>query len=419
MHSKFEGVYVELSGLCEKYEAACREKARLHAQLQPTSYRRHRHHSPHDSPTYTSPLQARLHSQLQLAALEKAAVIGMTVAALAKFAPLVAALDVEVVVVDGAQVSRTPQLRPPLGSAPQPTPHSPSRAQNILESQLLVALGASTRHLVLVGDRVAVRPGGPVARLSRTFRLDVSLFERLLRGGVEHASLSAQRRLPPAITRLLLPVYPTLSDHPSTLRRPAVAGVERPVFFLAHERPEGLDPETGSRTNAHEAKFVAALAAYLLRQGYAPPQLAIVSPYCGQRRLIKQCLAEAGAAEVRAASVDHIDEADVVLLSLVRSNDGAKLGLLEEELLACRAVSRARLGLYVVGNAKMLYGAENGGLWEGMLKALKQADATGNFLPLLATRGLGGRRALVRAADDFVGIATEHERAQPGYVEGK
>ena len=29
MHSKFEGVYVELSGLCEKYEAACREKARL------------------------------------------------------------------------------------------------------------------------------------------------------------------------------------------------------------------------------------------------------------------------------------------------------------------------------------------------------------------------------------------------------
>ena len=345
----------------------------------------------------------------------------MTVAALAKFAPLVAALDVEVVVVDGAQVSRTPRRSSatPLGSAPQLTPHSPSTLQDILESQLLVALGASTRHLVLVGDRVAVRPGGPVARLSRTFRLDVSLFERLLRGGVEHASLTAQRRLPPAITRLLLPVYPTLSDHPSTLRRPAVAGVERPVFFLAHERPEGLDPETGSRTNAHEAKFVAALAAYLLRQGYAPPQLAVVSPYCGQRRLIKQCLAEAGAAEVRAASVDHIDEADVVLLSLVRSNDGAKLGLLEEELLACRAVSRARLGLYVVGNAKMLYGAENGGLWEGMLKALKQADATGNFLPLLATRGLGGRRALVRAADDFVGIATEHERAQPGYVEGK
>ena len=28
MHSKFEGVYVELSGLCEKYEAACREKVR-------------------------------------------------------------------------------------------------------------------------------------------------------------------------------------------------------------------------------------------------------------------------------------------------------------------------------------------------------------------------------------------------------
>ena len=237
----------------------------------------------------------------------------------------------------------TPQLRPRLAahshsSLPNPLPHFRTSSSRNSSSRWVPRRATSS-------SSATASPSAPAAPSRASLApsdSDVSLFERLLRGGVEHASLTAQRRLPPAITRLLLPGTP---PSPTTRRRsaaPPSPASSAPSSFLAHERPEGLDPETGSRTNAHEAKFVAALAAYLLRQGYAPPQLAVVSPYCGQRRLIKQCLAEAGAAEVRAASVDHIDEADVVLLSLVRSNDGAKLGLLEEELLACRAVSRAR-----------------------------------------------------------------------------
>ena len=58
---------------------------------------------------------------------------------------------------------------------------------------------------------------------------------------------------------------------------------------------ESLESETQSRCNPHEARFVAALAAYLLRQGYAPSQLAILTPYCGQQLLIRRELHEQSA----------------------------------------------------------------------------------------------------------------------------
>ena len=63
-----------------------------------------------------------------------------------------------------------------------------------------------------------------------------------------------------------------------------------------------------------------------------------------------------------------------------------------------------------MGNAKLL-GSESV-LWESVLRLLKRDDAIGDFLPLLATRGESGRHALVRSAEDFVGIATEYERQQ-------
>ena len=64
---------------------------------------------------------------------------------------------------------------------------------------------------------------------------------------------------------------------------------------LSFPQAETLEVETHSRANPHEARFVAALAAYLLRQGYAPSQLTILTPYCGQQLLIRRELHEQSA----------------------------------------------------------------------------------------------------------------------------
>ena len=127
------------------------------------------------------------------------------------------------------------------------------------------------------------------------FRLDLSMLERLGNNGVACADLSHQRRMRPQICRLLVPLYPTLggADRASVHSQfPPIRGIERAVFFLKHEKHEAAEAETHSRSNSHEARFVAALAAYLLRQGYAPSQITILTPYCGQQLLIRRELHE-------------------------------------------------------------------------------------------------------------------------------
>ena len=381
VHRKNEEVHAKLAALSERYEKVAAQRQQLDRSL-------------------------------QLAVLKKAGIVGMTASAVGRLSAVVSALECEVVLVEGAE--------------------------QLLEAHVIAALSPSTRHLLLVGDTRMQRANTAVARLSKQFRLDVSMLDRLANNGVDLAQLGVQRRMRAEIGRLMVPLYmddtaqaralgagdaagdaaaaPGSAAAASAQRVP-IRGIEKPVFFLRHEKPEAAEAETRSRSNAHEAKFVAALAAYLLRQGYAPSKLTILTPYCGQQLLIRRELhehvpADGGAAEVVVTTVEQYrgEQNDLVLLSLVRSNADGAIGMLSVEHRVGDALSRARHGLYIVGNANLL-GAESK-LWESVLRTLKRDDAVGDFLPLLATRGDTGRHALVRSADDFVGIATEYERQQ-------
>ena len=64
------------------------------------------------------------------------------------------------------------------------------------------------------------------------------------------------------------------------------------------------------------------------------------------------------------------EQSDLVLLSLVRSNNTGAIGMLGVDSRVADALSRARFGLYIVGNAALL-GAEST-LWESVLRLLKQ-----------------------------------------------
>merc|ERR1719163_2703519 len=94
------------------------------------------------------------------------------------------------------------------------------------------------------------------------------MLDRLGNNGVDCVTLGYQRRMRPQIARLLTPIYERImgADRPPPGGWVSVRGIERSLFFLKHEKPELLEAETRSRSNPHEAKFVAALAAYLLRQ---------------------------------------------------------------------------------------------------------------------------------------------------------
>ena len=124
--------------------------------------------------------------------------------------------------------------------------------------------------------RIPISPRPPSARsyrLATRFRLDVSLFERLVKNRVEHVTLARQRRMRPQIARLIAPIYPHLHDHPHVETFPDVRGVARNLFFVDHAHPEGAEAGSASKSNRFEAEFAAALVRYLVRRpnGYVTP----------------------------------------------------------------------------------------------------------------------------------------------------
>lgn len=270
----------------------------------------------------------------------------------------------------------------------------------------MAALSPATRHLVLIGDHQQLRPATSVHRLAVQFGLDVSLFERLLTRGVSHVSLRSQRRMRPEISRLLGHIYPSLHDHASTHGRPPVRGVRCPVYFVQHALHEGRAGEARSRVNAHEASFLAALAAWLVGCGHAAESLTVLTPYCGQLLALRHAFGLRGAAlgGCMLRSVDQYqgEENELVLLSLVRSNAEGSIGFLGVDNRVCVALSRARLGLFVIGNGALLRSKRP--LWASVLSRLEESGQTGAYLPLDALRPETGKPALVACADDFEGL---------------
>ena len=84
---------------------------------------------------------------------------------------------------------------------------------------------------------------------------------------------------------------------------------------------------------------------------------------------------------VRITVVDNFqgEENDIILLSLVRSNNEDNIGFLKIENRVCVALSRARKGLYIMGNMKNLLASE---IWPKIKSALDHFKSVGPGLEL-------------------------------------
>ena len=123
------------------------------------------------------------------------------------------------------------------------------------------------------------------------YKLSVSMFERLVKNKRLFASLSNQRRMRPEICTLIRPLYNNLVDHACTTEYPDVRGMNHNLFFLDHtvsESGSGNSSMMNGHQNKHEAKLAVGLTIHLLRNGYLPAQLVIITPYVGQVILINE-----------------------------------------------------------------------------------------------------------------------------------
>lgn len=129
-----------------------------------------------------------------------------------------------------------------------------------------------------------------------------------------------------------------------------------PLVFLdtagrgwEEERTE-KDPST---SNPGHAERTCAELRRLLGRGVPPKDVAIITPYHAQVRLLRGLLREEVAQGVDIGSVDGFQgrEKEVVLLDLVRSNDQNQLGFLKDTRRMNVALTRARRLLMVIGDS--------------------------------------------------------------------
>ena len=260
-------------------------------------------------------------------------------------------------------------------------------AGEVLESHVLTALQHETKQLVLIGDHQQLRPKNRSYALTVErgdgYDLNRSLFERLVLRGYPHVTLLQQHRMRPELSALVRKLtYPGLKDAPSTLDREHVRGLRDDIVFINHKEPESngetsdeLDLST-SKQNKHEAAVVKRLVRYLLAQGYHAHNLVVLTPYLGQLWAILQELTDefdpvlsgesnsvtlAGRrvakklkhpTSIRVATIDGYqgEEADIVIVSMTRSNAEGAIGFMAFSQRVNVMLSRARVGLIVLAN---------------------------------------------------------------------
>ena len=158
--------------------------------------------------------------------------------------------------------------------------------------------------------------------------------------------------------------------------------------------------DTHSHYNLHEARLVVALCYYFLQQGYEPDKVSILTAYTGQLLKIKQMMDLSKFEGVKVTSIDNYqgEENDIIILSFVRSNNHGHIGFLGILNRVCVSLSRAKKGLYCVGNFTLF--AEKSELWKEIVKDLESMESIGDVLKLQCTNHPEEGTA-VKTADDF------------------
>ena len=128
---------------------------------------------------------------------------------------------------------------------------------------------------------------------------------------------------------------------------------ETPAHFIdtaGASYDETAEPEGDSRFNRSEADLVVKKVQELLDCGLAPTEIAVISPYSAQVRLLRELLKQP---EMEIDSVDGFQgrEKEAVIVSLVRSNRESEIGFLADVRRMNVALTRARRKLIVIGDS--------------------------------------------------------------------
>eukprot|EP01063_Lacrimia_lanifica_P026592 TRINITY_DN3606_c0_g1_i1.p1 TRINITY_DN3606_c0_g1~~TRINITY_DN3606_c0_g1_i1.p1 ORF type:complete len:944 (+),score=302.24 TRINITY_DN3606_c0_g1_i1:118-2949(+) len=253
------------------------------------------------------------------------------------------------------------------------------------EPECLIPLVLGAKQVVLVGDHCQL---GPVVASKKAAKAGLarSLFERLVLLGIRPIRLQVQYRMHPCLSE-----FPSNTFYEGTLQNGVTPGERvrkidfpwpdpsRPMFFHNSIGQEEISSSGTSFLNRTEAAMVEKVVTALLKAHVTPDKIGVVTPYEGQRSYVATYMARNGAmpaeayAALEVASVDSFQgrEKEYIILSCVRSNDYQGIGFLNDPRRLNVALTRARCGLVVIGNAKVL---SKSNLWANLLAHFKDQE---------------------------------------------
>jgi len=254
------------------------------------------------------------------------------------------------------------------------------------EPECMIPLVLGCKQVVLVGDHKQL---GPVIMNKKAAKagLNQSLFERLVKLGFAPIRLNVQYRMHPCLSKFPSNMFyeGTLMDGvtiPQRLKKDVdfpwpVA--EKPMMFWSNLGNEEISASGTSYLNRTEASNVEKIVTRFFKAGVKPSAIGVITPYEGQRSYIVSTMQNTGSMkkewykEVEVASVDAFQgrEKDYIVLSCVRSNDNQGIGFLSDPRRLNVALTRAKYGLVIIGNPKVLSKHE---LWHHLLVHFKDQN---------------------------------------------
>ena len=254
------------------------------------------------------------------------------------------------------------------------------------EPECMIPLVLGCKQVVLVGDHQQL---GPVIMNKKAAKagLNQSLFERLVLLKQTPIRLNVQYRM-----------HPCLSDFPSNMfydgsLQNGVTMAQRirrdvdfpwpvqdtPMMFWSNLGNEEISASGTSYLNRTEASNVEKIVTRFFKAGVQPQDIGVITPYEGQRSFVVSSMQNTGTfkkenyKEIEVASVDAFQgrEKDFIVLSCVRSNDHQGIGFLSDPRRLNVALTRAKYGLVILGNPKVL---AKHPLWHYLLMHFKERN---------------------------------------------
>ncbi|GES78947.1 P-loop containing nucleoside triphosphate hydrolase protein [Rhizophagus clarus] len=362
-----------------------------------------------------------IHSERRKKILKECDVIGMTTNGAAKFQSLVRSVRPKVILCEEAGEV----LEAHILSALTPS------------TQHLILIGDHNQ----LRPHIATYDLSCDSKIGKKYALDESLFERLVKGDkatrIDKSQLLTQRRMRACEISDLIrdTLYEKLEDGENTTQYPKVRGAHHNVYFINHRNNEDKcenELTSKSHSNQYEVDMIIEMVKYFVRNGYTKQDdIAVLTPYLGQMVKLRDALKTSFTVviderdsqdlaemeddnedrkEVKAESklvgnisvatkkslnqqvtlrtVDNFqgEEANIVIISLVRNSskedDRGKIGFLKSTNRSNVLLSRAKHGMYLLGNAELMAN-ESPKMWAKVIEILKSRDQVGDSFPIL------------------------------------